>query len=680
MIRFFFSLFSTLFFLQAGYSQKELSLESIWNGEFRQKRLSEIKHLNNGEEYTVFEYDRANKETKIVAKKYIDNSKQRVVLSALDIPDLAYFETYTFNTDETKVLLGLNYKSLYRYSKAAEYYVYEFRTKKLIQLGTDLIFNPTFSPDGKKVAYVHSNNLMVFDLESEKVVQVTTDGQKNGIINGMSDWVYEEEFELVSAFDWNSSSTHLAYLKFNESKVKEYSMPVYGSENYPSSSSFKYPKAGEENSTVSAHIYSLDNKSNSSVNLGNNSFEYIPRLQWTKKPSLLCLQTLNRAQNKLQFSYVNIAGKSTSTFYTETDKAYVEITNDLTFLEDHSFIKSHEQSGYRHLYHYTKNGKLITQITKGDWEMTHFYGVHNNRVYYQSTEKNTTERHIYSIGLDGTGRKCLTKNAGIHNADFCKNFKLFVNRYSNTETPLSYTVIDAGNGKTKNSLLSNIQLKKTIAPLQLPKKTIQTIEINGAVINTWTILPDKGYIIACVDGRGTGFKGSKFKKQTQLQLGKFEALDQIAFAQELSKRPYVDASRIGIWGWSYGGFNALNAILKGNTIFKTAIAVAPVTHWKFYDTIYTERFLGLPKNNEKGYDENSPLSHAANLKGNLLLVHGTADDNVHFQNTLAMISALTKANKQFDLAVYTDKNHGIYGGNTRLQLYTKMTNYILEKL
>jgi len=227
MIRFFFSLFSTLFFLQAGYSQKELSLESIWNGEFRQKRLSEIKHLNNGEEYTVFEYDRANKETKIVAKKYIDNSKQRVVLSALDIPDLAYFETYTFNTDETKVLLGLNYKSLYRYSKAAEYYVYEFRTKKLIQLGTDLIFNPTFSPDGKKVAYVHSNNLMVFDLESEKVVQVTTDGQKNGIINGMSDWVYEEEFELVSAFDWNSSSTHLAYLKFNESKVKEYSMPVY---------------------------------------------------------------------------------------------------------------------------------------------------------------------------------------------------------------------------------------------------------------------------------------------------------------------------------------------------------------------------------------------------------------------------------------------------------------------
>lgn len=720
MFRFYLVLGIALCAFQTTFSQKEFTLETIWDGTFRQQRLSEVHHLNNGKEFSVFEYDPNKKETKIIAKQYVDTTKERVVLSALDIPNLAYFETYAFSADETKVLLGLNFKNLYRYSKAGQYYIYDFNTKKLSAISKELIYNPTFSPDGNKVAYVFDNDLVVFDVEQQKTIKVTKDGEKNRIINGMSDWVYEEEFELIRAFEWNNSSTHLAFLKFNESEVKEYSMPIYGDANYHSNTSFKYPKAGETNSTVSAYLYSLSEKKITPIELLGNDVEYIPRLQWTQDPNTLCLQTMNRNQNKLQFSYITTSNPKAKPFYTETDKAYVEITDDLVFLEDHSFIKSNENSGYRHLYHYTKKGKQIIQITKGKWEMTHFYGVYNKRVYYQSTEKSTTERHVYSINLDGTDKQCLTKKVGVHEADFSTDYALFIDAHSSINYPLSYSVVASSSPRPINTLLSNSPLKVKSLAFQLPKKKIETIEVNGVLMNTWTIMPDnfdaskkypvllyqysgpgsqmvsnswnsyndywhmllanKGYIIACVDGRGTGFKGSKFKKQTQLQLGKFEALDQIAFAQELSKRSYVDASRIGIWGWSYGGFNALNAILKGNTIFKTAIAVAPVTHWKFYDTIYTERFLGLPKNNEQGYNENSPLSHAANLKGNLLLVHGTADDNVHFQNTLAMISALTKANKQFDLAVYTDKNHGIYGGNTRLQLYTKMTNYILEKL
>jgi len=536
----------------------------------------------------------------------------------------------------------------------------------------------------------------------------------------MSDWVYEEEFELIRAFEWNILGTHLAYLKFNESKVKEFSLAFNGKGNYQNTSAFKYPKAGEKNSVVSAYIYSLEKKKSLNINLLKKDSDYIPRLKWTNKEDLLCIQVMNRKQNRLDFNYVNTKGKLAKPFYTETDKAYVEISDDLTFLDDHSFVKSNENSGFRHLYHYTQGGKEISQITNGDWEVTEFYGVNKNILYYQSTESRTTEKHIYSIHLDGTNKKCLTERRGTHSADFNKDYSLFIDTHSNIEVPPNNVVKDVKTGFKVNTLITNNYVKEKLKSYSLSKKRIKTIDVNGETLNMWTVKPkdfdtskkypvllyqysgpgsqmvsnrwnsyndywhqllaNKGYIIACLDGRGTGYKGSDFKKQTQNQLGKLEAEDQIAFAKELGKLPYVDSSRIGIWGWSYGGFNALNSILKGNEVFKTAIAVAPVTHWKFYDTIYTERFLDTPQNNQKGYDENSPLSHAKKLKGNVLLVHGTVDDNVHFQNTLAMIDAFTNANKQFDLAIYTDKNHGIYGGNTRLQLYTKMTNYILEKL
>ncbi len=700
--------------------QKEISLEAIWGRTFRAERLGEIKHLSNGEEFCVLQYSRSKNATKIVAKKYGDENDERLILSAMDIPEMDYFEIYEFNADESKVLLGVNQKVQYRYSRSAEFYVYDFKTKKAIQLSTDRVFNPTFSPDGKNIAYGVNNNIFITNLVTRKTAQVTVDGEKNSLINGMSDWVYEEEFELVRAFEWNSKGTHLAYLKFDESKVKEFSMTMYGAANYPFQSTFKYPKAGELNSEVTLHVFSLNNKLTTKVDLLTEKTDYIPRIKWTNNPDLLCVQVMNREQNKLEFNYVSSKGKLIKPFYTETDKAYVEISDDLIFLKNNSFIKSNEKSGFRHLYHYTKDGEVINQITKGNWEVTDFYGVHNGVLYYQSTEAKTTERHIYSINLDGTNKKCLTIRAGTHNADFNTTYSLFIDEHSSIDTALNYTVKDAVTSGIVNVLVTNKLIEKKYESYNPSKKRIKTININGETLNMWMVKPknfvptkkypvllyqyagpgsqmvankwngyndywhqllaQKGYIIACVDGRGTGLKGANFKKQTQHQLGKLEAEDQIAFAKELGNLPFVDKSRIGIWGWSYGGFNALNSILKGAGVFKTAIAVAPVTHWKFYDTIYTERFLETPQNNSKGYDDNSPLSFASNLQGNVLLVHGTADDNVHFQNTLAMVDAFTKANKQFDLAVYTDKNHGIYGGVTRLQLYTKMTNYILEKL
>jgi len=702
------------------FSQNEITLNAIWNGEFRTERLQEIQHLNNGTEFSVFEFDRKAKETKIVAKKYKNTDDKRLVLSSSEIPALPYFETYGFSMDESKVLLGKDYKSQYRYSSSAFFYVYDFKTKKAVQIGDERIFNPTFSPNGQYVAYVFQNDLFVQDVTTAETTRITTDGKKNRVINGMSDWVYEEEFELVSAFEWNATSTHIAFLKFNESEVKEYEMPIYGQSNYPKSERFKYPKAGEKNSVVSAHMYSLKAKNVLEVNLKKTTEDYIPRLQWTNNPELLSIQQMNRKQDKLDIIFVNVLAKVKEVVYTEKDKAYVEVTDDLIFLENNNFIKTNEDNGYRHLYQYSAKGKLLNQITKGDWEITEFYGVHDDILYYQSTEKANTERHIYRINLDGSNKKCLSKRAGKHIANFNKDYSLFIDTFSNTQTPPQSIVITTKSGEKLNTLIDNSKVKEKLTAYSLPKKELKTIRINGANLNMWMVKPNnfdinkkypvllyqysgpgsqmvsnswnsyndywhqlltnKGYIVACIDGRGTGYKGRDFKKMTQGQLGKLEAADQIAFAEELGKLTYVDASRIGIWGWSYGGFNALNSILKGNEVFKMCIAVAPVTHWKFYDTIYTERFLNTPQDNELGYDENSPLSHADKLKGSVLLVHGTADDNVHLQNTLAMVDAFTKANKQFDLAIYTDKNHGIYGGNTRLQLYTKMTNYILEKL
>ena len=696
------------------FSQNQLTLEEIWNGKFNPEYLEEIHHLNNGKEFSVLETTENG--AQIIAKNYLDNSKKRVVYSDTTI------KNYEFSTDETKLLIASKLQRRYRYSRIGLYYVYDITKKEKIPVSENPIITPQFSPDGTKVAYVFQNNLYYFDLNTKKTTQITTDGAHNKIINGLSDWVYEEEFAIVTAFSWNNDSSKLAFLKFDESQVPEYSMDIYASENYPIKEKFKYPKAGENNSVVTTHIYDIATAEIDTIDLSDFESYYIPRLQWTPNSNQLVLQTLNRHQNDFSILKYNTVSKKTTSIYNEKNQTYIDVTDYLTFLKDDSFLLTSEKSGYNHLYHFSESGKLKKQITNGNWEVTDFYGMdpEEKTLYYQSTEENNIERQLYKVSLTGKKKTKLSSKKGTHSADFNSDFSNYIDTFSNSETPYTFSLHNAKDGKQLKVLLENDQLSEQLQPYSLPKKEFSKITISGEELNSWMIKPvnfdatkkypvllfqysgpgsqmvknswnrsndywyylltKKGYIVACVDGKGTGFKGEVFKKSTQKKLGKFEAEDQIAFAKYLASQPYIDASRIGIWGWSFGGFTTLNAILKDNSVFKAAISVAPVTHWKYYDTIYTERFLTTPQENPEGYDENSPLTHAANLNCKLLLVHGTADDNVHVQNTLQMASEFTKANKAFDLAIYTNKNHRIEGGYTRLHLYTKMTEFILENL
>ncbi|MGB6269331.1 MAG: S9 family peptidase, partial [Olleya sp.] len=582
---------------------------------------------------------------------------------------------------------------------------------------------PTFSPDGKKIAYGLNNNLYVKNLITGETKQFTFDGEKNKVINGITDWVYEEEFAFVRAFDWNADSNKIAFIRFDETDVPEFSMDVYGKELYQTQTVFKYPKAGEKNAEVSLHIYDLDTNKTQDVKVNKEYKDfYIPRIKWSSAPNMLSAQYLNRHQNQLDLWMIDADENKSYLVLEEKDKAYIDVTDNLTFLKDKSFIWTSEKDGYNHIYHYSKKGKLINQVTKGNWEVTDYYGYDDktDRIFYQSVENGSINRDVYAIKLNGTGKQRLTQKEGTNNADFSADFSLFINTFSNATTPYLYTLNDAKTGQVLKSIKDNSALKTTLNDYQLSKKEFSTISINGNDLNMWMIKPanfdatkqyplfmyqysgpgsqqvanrwnsandywyqmlaQQGYIVVCVDGRGTGLKGADFKKVTQNELGKYEVEDQIDAAKLLAARSYIDSSRIGIWGWSYGGFMSSNALFKGNDVFKMAIAVAPVTSWRFYDSIYTERYMTTPQENASGYDENSPINHVDKLEGDFLLIHGTGDDNVHVQNTMRMIEALIQANKQFEWMIYPDKNHGIYGGNTRLHLYTKMTKFINDKL
>lgn len=697
-------------------AQEKLTLEAIWGGAFRAEYLQEIHHLNDGSNYSILQFDKTTSKTKIVAKSYINN-EEKVLLTNTEAK-LDYFESYAFSKDEQKVVLGYNSTSRYRYSSFGNFSVYDFNSKKSTVVYNGKIINPKLSPDGKKVGFVFENNIFIKDLSSNTVTQITKDGKKNTIINGLSDWVYEEEFELIEAFRWSPDSKHIAFLKFDETNVKEYSMPIYGDNNYPTFETFKYPKAGETNSIVTAHLYTIANKKTIDLQFPKTP-HYIPRLQW-KNNFEIVFQTLNRHQNELYIYSFNTIKNKASIIYSEKNDTYIEIDNHLTFTSAGDFYLTSEKDGFNHIYYYKSNGKE-TQITHGNWEVTKLYNYNEAKgfFYFQSTKGNEIERQIYSINKKKQ-LKQLTIAPGTHDASFTSNQSLFIDTFSNASTPYTFEVLSAKNGEKINVLKNNAPLLQRSLSYNLPKKEFAKVSINGYDLNTYIIKPknfdsskkypvllyqysgpgsqmvknswhsyndywhyllaEKGYIIACIDGRGTGSKGASFKKTTQLQLGKLEAEDQIAFAKYLGNLDYINKKRIGIWGWSFGGFTTLNAILKDNTVFKSAISVAPVTHWGFYDTIYTERFLTTPKENPKGYNNNSPITLAQNLNCPLLLVHGGADDNVHLQNSLQMSAEFVKFNKPFDQEIYTNKNHGIYGGKTRLHLYSKLTEFILHKL
>ncbi|MCF6168260.1 S9 family peptidase [Lutibacter sp.] len=699
--------------------KQHITLEEIWNGSFRTEQMNELNSMN-GNFYTLLNLNSETRSTSVDKYSYATLNKVETIVDSKNLSELKYFENYSFNNNETKLILGVDIEPIYRRSSLGIFYVYNIASKSLQLIDKDKIQEPTFSPDNKKVAYAKNNNIYIKNLETNIVTQVTFDGLKNSIINGICDWVYEEEFEFVRAFKWSNDSKNIAFLRFDETEVPTFSMDIYGKTLYPTQQIFKYPKAGENNSVVTLNIYNIEANKSAKIDLGK--YEYIPRFTWTKDTNILCATTLNRHQNNLKLHFINTTDYSSKVVLTETDAAYVEVTDNLTFLNDNSFIWTSEKDGFNHIYHYTKNGKLRNLITKGNWEVTDFYGINEKTktLFYQSTEDGSINRTIYSINLNGKNKRRLTNSSGTNNASFSKNFNYFINSFSDVNTPPIYTLYNAKGEKLKE-ILNNNALLTRMKNYKLSPKEFFTLKTKNGEFNAWMIKPtnfkstnkyplfmtqysgpgsqsvsntwnrsndywyellaEKGYVIVCVDGRGTGFKGADFKKITYKELGKYEVQDQIEAAKELGKLPYIDANEIGIWGWSYGGFMSANCILKGNDVFKMAIAVAPVTSWRFYDSIYTERYMRTPQENPTGYDENSPLNYANLLNGNFLLVHGSGDDNVHFQNTMQFSNALIEANKPFDQAIYPDRTHGIYRGkNTRLHLYNKMTKFIEQNL
>jgi len=705
------------------FGQQKITVEAIFKGEFSAKGMDELQSMQNTNQYTVLNYDRTSRSMQINLFDFATLKKVSTLIDTKNqIKLLDGIDSYTFSSDEKMILIANNTNPIYRHSFTADYYLYNIETEELNKV-LEQVQEPTFSPDGKKIAYAKGNNIFIYEIASQSNIPITTDGKKNAIINGITDWVYEEEFAFVRAFDWSKDSKKIAFIRFDESQVPEFSMSVFAKDLYPKIETFKYPKAGEKNSLVTLHLYDVDAKSIKNVDLSQYNDFYIPRIKWTNDANVLAAQVLNRHQNNLDLLFVDGTTAVTKVVLNEKDKAYVDITDNLTFLKDNSFIWTSEKDGFNHIYLYDKTGKLRNQVTKGNWEVTNYYGFDEKTktVFYQSVENGSINRAVYKINLSGKNKVKLSQNTGANSATFSPNFEYFINIFSTTSQPTTYSLNESKTGKQVQVIENNEALGSKLKSYDLPQKEFFVLktekgnELNAwimkpkdfdaskkypvfmiqysgpgsqQVVNQWgssneywfMMLTQQGYIVACVDGRGTGFKGAEFKKVTQNQLGKYEVEDQIDAAKVIGNYPFVDKSRIGIWGWSYGGFMSSNCILKGNDVFKMAIAVAPVTNWRFYDSVYTERYLQTPQENPKGYDDNSPINFVDKLKGKFLLIHGSADDNVHVQNSMQMMEALIQANKQFDSQIYPDKNHGISGGKTRIQLYNKMTTFIQNNL
>lgn len=703
---------------------QEINVEKIWKKyEYRTQGVDGFNSLKDGDRYTQMD-EQGN-----VVLAFI--SKPNEVPSILiDAKDLSYrgkqviIEDYSFDQSERKVLIMTSITPIYRRSYHAVYYLYDLDTKVLKALAEE--YSPQtlaeYSPDGKKVSFIHKNDLYVKDLLTEKISPITTDGKRNKIINGTTDWVYEEEFSITQAYSWSPDSKYIAFLKFVEKKVKDFGIDMYG-ELYPDRFEYKYPKAGEDNSNVTAHWVTVSKPQKiNPISLG--SYEYIPRIQWSNVSNRLLLQTMNRHQDSLRYHMVDFTvGKKPvqQILYTDHSNTYVDVNESLHFMPNgNGFFFTSEKSGYNQLYALDYSGKL-SSISDGELDLIDSYGVSQDgtHFYFTRSQQLGVSKVLCQINVQTKEVKILSPLEGWMDASFTQGMKYFVGTYSDANTPPVNGLYN-GNGTLIKVLADNADLKAKLSALNLSKKEFQRIEVNGVILNASVILPpdfDKsnkypvymnvyggpghnevtnqwdgndfmfhqllasnGYIVVSVDPRGTQYRGAAFKKATYLQLGKLEVEDFIGTAKYFQSLPYVDANRIGIMGWSYGGFMSSLAVTKGADVFRMGIAVAPVTNWRYYDNIYTERFMRTPQENPAGYDTNSPINHVDKLKGKFLLVHGMADDNVHFQNSIDMISALVKANKQFDFFAYPNKNHGIYGGNTRNHLFSMMYDYILKNL
>jgi dipeptidyl-peptidase 4 len=714
-------IFLTLLFSLNAYSQKQISVDDFSTRPvFLQKSVSGINWMKDGKFYTSLQNN------KILKFNVTSGEVVETLVDGNSLSPSVEIDDYTFSSDEKKVLITTASQQIYRWSFLAEYFVFNLTDKKLLKLSSNGKQSyATFSPDGSKVAFVRGNNLFYVSLNDMKETQVTDDGKFNEIINGSTDWVYEEEFGFTTAFFWSPDNTNLAYYRFDESKVKEYNMQMWNQGAlYPQDYKFKYPKAGEANSSIEIYVFNLVSAQKIKADLGSNKDIYIPRVMWTKDANTLSIRRMNRLQNHLEILHMNALTGGLALVLSEKSNTYIDINDHLTYLNDkRHFIHVSEANGYNHIYLYTNEGKLVRQISKGNWEVTSFMGIDEKTktLFYQSTEVSPLERHLYSVSLDGKKKVKLSAEAGTHSAYFSNDFQFYISYFNSSSQPNTVSLFSTKGNKLIKVLEKNESLQKTIADYGLVAKefftfnTVDSQTLHGLflkpkdfdpakkypvliyqysgpgsqnVSHSWggghfyfhQMLVQKGYIVAIVDTRGTGFRGEAFKKMTYKQLGKYELQDHLAAAKYLSTLSYVDGSRLGIWGWSYGGYMSSLAITNGGGVFKMAMAVAPVTNWRFYDTVYTERYLQTPQENASGYDDNSPSTHAAKLQGKFLLIHGTGDDNVHFQNSVVLQEALINEGKQFDSFYYPDKHHGIQGGKTRNHLYTQLVNYVLENL
>lgn len=706
------------FVLAHAMVQAQISLEKVITGAFTPQSVAGFTPLNDGESftrmenYTIYQYSfKTGKMTGILCI-----SEQKI-------------DSYIISPDEKTILLRTNFTPIYRRSGKADYIVYSIEKATQIPLSNNGSQEcPKFSPDGKKIAFVRDNNIFIVDLTTMKETQITNDGKLNHIINGKPDWVYEEEFSFNRAFDFSSDSKTIAWIRFNESEVKAFNFPLYKGSNpsfdeltlYPGTFVYKYPKAGEKNSNVDIFSYNLENQKTTKINIPLESEGYIPRIKFTDHPDKLGVLTLNRLQNHLEIFIANSSTGNAEKIFEEDANKYFDTDTyeDLDFAHD-QFVLIDDKDGYKHLYLYNIKGELVKQLTSGNFDINNYYGCDNlgTTFFYSSCEGSPLEQYIYKTDIKGN-KILLTKEKGYNSASFGKGCKYFVNNFSNIDTPPIFSVISQ-NGKQIRVIEDNANIKATYSDSSFGKTELFSFTTNeGVQLNGWMVKPNdfdprnkypvlmfqysgpgsqqvqnswsngffpgliwehrlsqKGIIVVCVDGRGTGCRGAEWKKCTYEHLFRKESKDQVETAIYLGSLSYVDKNRIAIWGWSYGGGNTLMSMSEGRGVFCCGIAVAPVTSYRFYDTIYTERYMGLPQKNEEGYDDN-PISNIPKLHGDLLLCHGYADDNVHFQNMAEYTEALVEAGIQFESQFYVNRNHSISGGKTRLHLFKRIEAFL----
>ena len=726
-----FLVFGTL--LASAQEKKNFDLEDLYmRPTFYAKSVRGMNSMKDGKTYASFEKGQLN------IYNYKTGKLEKTLFGIADLtlhPDSLPIglQNYELSENEDKMLCLTDMESIYRHSFHANYYVYDFNTKTLQPLSNNGKQRlATFSPDATKVAFMRDNNLFIKDLKTGEEKQFTNDGLYNHIINGAPDWVYEEEFSFSQGFYWSPDSKKIAFMKFDESNVREFQMEEFEG-LYPEWYSFKYPKAGEDNSIVEIYVYDLESGKTVKMDTGKETDIYLPRIAWTKDANVLAIQRLNRHQNHLEILAADATTGKSRVFYDDTNEYYIDITDDWHFLEDGKrFLMTSERSGYNHIYLYNLDGTLVRQLTDGPWDVTKVYGFDGKEVYFQAAKNTPTDRQIYAVNLKGQMREVIGR-VGTNNATFSNDFSYLINVNSSISQPRQFELY-TNKGKLVRVLEDNHEFAEKLKTFNLGEKKLIKISDPAFVlpdgkqvdVDAWQILPpdfdpakkypvliyvyggpghqtvnnswadsdywwmqllaQHGIISVSINNRGSGAQGEVFKKMTYLQLGKYETEDMITLAKYMAKQSYVDADRIGIYGWSYGGFMAANGITKGADVISTAVSVAPVTNWRYYDNVYTERFMRTPQENPDGYDLNSPVHNTAMIKGNYLLCHGSGDDNVHYQNAMELIKAMISNGKQFDLMIYPNKNHGIYGGyeygsgECRMHLFNKIDNFLFEHL